>query len=69
MNPPLYLWRINLRGHILWCHAPSSEAALKNFIIQTGEPLEEYCLEWHSPKNLDGTEVSPAELQALIGNI
>lgn len=65
MNPKLYIWKIKLRGHTLWCHAPDSAAAMADFIKQTGEPLEEYCLEWQQPKNLDGTPITESERRKL----
>lgn len=69
MPDKLYLWRIKLRGHPLWCHAPDSAAAMADFIKQTGEPLDEYCLEWEEPKNLDGSAIADAERVALLGFI
>lgn len=65
MTKKLYLWKIKLRGQWLWCHASSSEEALSNLTKETGEPLEEYCLEWQEPKNLDGTPVSDTERREL----
>jgi hypothetical protein len=62
-----YLWRIKLRSHPLWCHAPSSGAAMQEFIKQTGEPLDEYCLEWRKPTNLDGSELPESEYRHLMG--
>lgn len=65
MPPKLYLWRIRMRGQRLYCHATDTTAALADFAKQTGEPVEEYCLEWEEPKNLDGTPVTAAERDAL----
>jgi hypothetical protein len=65
MPDKLYLWRIKLRGHPLWCHAPSSAAAFADFTKQTGEPIVEYCLEWAEPKNLDGTPITESERRKL----
>jgi hypothetical protein len=68
MPDKLYLWRIKVRGHRLWCHAPDADAALVDFIKQTDEPLGEYCLEWEEPKNLDGSPIDPAERAAALRN-
>lgn len=67
MTQKLYLWRIKVRSQWLWSHASSSTEALKILSEQTGEPLEEYCLEWRKPCNLDGTEITPCELHDLTG--
>lgn len=65
MTDKLYLWRIHLRGHRLWTHAPDAESALQNLTEQTGEPLVEYCLEWEPPANTDGSPLTDAERKQI----
>ena len=69
MEKKLYLWRISLRGHPLWCHATDPSHATRIFTEQTGEPIEDYGLSWEYPKNLDGTPVTEAEFRYLWGSI
>ena len=45
---------------MFWCHAPTASAAVADFTKQTGEPIEDYGLEW-SVKNLDGSELGDDE--------
>ena len=56
----LYIFKIWLRGQMFWCHAPTASAAVADFTKQTGEPIEDYGLEW-SGKNLDGSELGDDE--------
>lgn len=67
MVDKLYIWRIRLRGHPLWCHATDPTDAIRILSEQTGEPLEDYGLVWEEPKNLDGTPVTEAERARLYG--
>ena len=67
MSKKQYLWRVKVRGTWLWCHASSDGEAIRILSEQTGEPLEEYCLEWQEPKNLDGSPITDAEYNALWG--
>ena len=64
-----YLFKVKLRGVWLWCHASTDTEALDILTKQTGESLEEYCLEWQRPKNLDGSDISEAEYQNFLGKI
>jgi hypothetical protein len=64
-----YIFKIKVRGVWLWCHASHAVQAIVILSKETGEPLEEYCLEWQRPKNLDGSEITDAEYDAIMGLI
>lgn len=69
MSDKKYIWKAKVRGHWLWCHARTNYEAINILSEQTGEPLEEYCLEWEDPRNLDGSKVTEAEWRHLWGVI
>jgi len=64
-----YIFRIKLRGVWFWYHASSAEEALMLMSKETGEPVEDYGMEWQRPKNLDGSEITDAEYDAIMGTI
>ena len=67
MEKKLYLWKVKVRGHWLWCHASSGAEAMEKWIAETGEPLDEYCLEWKAPTHLDGSKLTPVECDEIYG--
>ena len=64
-----YIFRIKLRGVWLWYHATTAEDALEQMAKDTGEPVEDYGMEWQRPKNLDGSEITDAEYHNIMGLI
>lgn len=69
MSQKKYIFVIRLRGQRIWCHATDPTDAVRIFTEQTGEPIEDYGLEWEQPKNLDGSPITEAERSALWGLI